>query len=181
MRMQHTPIQVNGLYRHFKGNYYVVDKLAKQESDGEPVVVYTSVTNGVTYTRPFEDFFANVADRKDNTTHQTHRFELASELKGLLSLTPTDELVEELRTRPDNPYEGFKTLEEDEDVWSVQYLLGHVVEHTATDTAEPYEEFLPITPMAFDSIESANKYRQTFYPNKPCVIARRVTKKIREF
>lgn len=178
---QQTPIQINGLYRHFKGNYYVVNKIATQESDGSPIVVYTSVTTNMTFVRPFEDFFADVSDRKDNVTHQVHRFELAQELKGLLSLTSTEEIVNELRTRPDNPYEGCKTLDEDEDVWSVQYLLGRVVNHPATSTEKEFDEFVPITPMAFDSLESVKKYRETFYSNRPCVIARRVTKKIKEF
>ena len=110
------PIQLNGLYRHFKGSYYVVNKLATNEKDKVPYVIYTDITSNQTYARPFEDFIADVSNREDNITHQVHRFELAQELKGLLSLTPTEELVNELRTRPDNPYEGFQTLEEDKDV-----------------------------------------------------------------
>ena len=178
---QQTPIQINGLYRHFKGDYFIVDKLATQVPDGTPIVVYTSVTTNMTFIIPFEDFFSDVSDMEDNITHQVHRFELAQELKGLLSLTSTEELVSELKNRPDNPYEGYKTIDEDEDVWSVQFLLGRVVTHPATDTEDEYEEFVPVTPAAFDRFESAKKYRETFYANRPCVIARRVTKKIKEF
>lgn len=174
-------IQLNGLYRHFKGDYYIVNKLATQESDGSPIVVYTSVTTNKTFARPFEDFFSDVTNSEGNVTHQVHRFEIAQELKGLLSLTSTEELVSELKTRPDNPYEGFKTLDEDEDVWSVQYLLGRVVEKKDSKTGDSYDEFLPVTPASFDSFESAKKYRETFFSNRPCVIARRVTKKIEEF
>ena len=173
-----TPIQINGLYRHFKGNYYVVDKLAKKEADEEPMVVYTSVSTGATFIRPLEEFFSDVSDRPDNKTHQVTRFELAQEIKGLLSFTDTADLVEELKKRPDNPYEGFKTLEEDEDVWSVRYILGRVIEHSATENSEAFEEFVPITPQAFETLEAVKKYRSTFYPNRPCVIARRVTKKV---
>ena len=184
---QQTPIQINGLYRHFKGDYFIVNKIATQVPDGSQnsqvcqLVVYTSVTTNMTFAIPFEDFFADVSDTEGNTTHQVHRFELAQELKGLLSLTTTEELANELKNRPDNPYEGYKTLDEDEDVWSVQFLLGRVVTHPATDTEDEYEEFVPVTPAAFDSFESAKKYRETFYANRPCVIARRVTKKIKEF
>lgn len=175
-------VLVGGLYRHFKGDYYVVNKIAILESNkDEALVIYTSVSKGNTWARPYKEFFDDVSKREDNTTHQVHRFEVATEIKGLLGLTPTHELVDELKTRPDNPYEGFKTLEEDEDVWSVQYLLGRVVEHPATQTEEAYEEFVPITPQAFETIEAAKKYRETFYVNRPCVIARRVTKKVSEF
>lgn len=179
--IQNEPIQLNGLYRHFKGNYYVVSKIATNEKDKVPYVIYTDVTSNQTYARPFEDFIADVSNREDNVTHQVHRFELAKELKGLLSLTPTEELVNELRTRPDNPYEGFQTLEEDKDVWAVQYLLGRVIQHPETDTEEEYEEFVPITPASFSDYTSAKKYRENFYANKPCVIARRITRKVKEF
>lgn len=175
-------IQVNGLYRHFKGDYYVVNKIATLESDtDEALVIYTSVSTNNTWARPYNEFFDDVSDREDNTTHQIHRFELATELKGLMKLTPTNELVKELESRPDNPYDSLVKLEDDPDVWAIQYLLGRVVIHPATQTEEAYEEFLPITPMAFDSIESVKKYRETFYSNKPCIIARRVTRKVKEF
>ena len=180
--MTNNIIQLNGLYRHFKGGYYLVNKIATLESNtNEALVIYTSVTTGNTWARPYKEFFDDVTNREDNVTHQVHRFELATEIKGILSLTPTEELVNELQNRPDNPYDGFKTLDEDEDVWSVQYLLGRVVNHPATQTEKEYEEFIPVTPAAFDSIDSVKRYRETFFANRPCVIARRVTRKIEEF
>ena len=174
-------IQVNGLYRHFKGDYYVVNKIATLENTDEALVIYTSVNTNNTWARPYSEFFDDVSDREDNVTHQIFRFELATELKVLMKLTPTDELVKELESRPDNPYDSILKLEDDSNVWAVQYLLGRVVIHPATQTEEAYEEFLPVTPMAFDSIDSVKKYRETFYANRPCVIARRVTRKVTEF
>ena len=115
--MESNIIHVNGLYRHFKGHYVIVNSIAQLESDtGKIFVVYTHASTGNTWIRPYEEFFDDVSNREDNTTHQVHRFELATEIKGLLSLTSTADIVEALKTRPDNPYEGFKTLEEDEDV-----------------------------------------------------------------
>lgn len=178
--MEDKVVIVNALYRHFKGDYYLVEKVATNESDGKPLVVYTSTTSGNTYIRPYEEFFTDVSDREDNVTHQLYRFEPAKEIKGILKLTTTEDLVKELETRGDNPYEGFKTLEEDENVWSVQYLLGRVVSREDTKTGEKFEEYIPLTPMAFDSLEKAKHYRDTCYANKPCVIARRVTKKVIE-
>lgn len=180
--MVNNIIQINGLYRHFKGDYYIVNKLAMLESNiDEALVIYTSVSTNNTWARPYIEFFDDVSGRSDNVTHQAHRFELATELKGLMKFTPTEELVRELESRPDNPYDSLVKLEDDSDVWSVQYLLGRIVVHPATQTKDSYEEFVPITPMAFDSIESVNKYRETFYSNRPCTIARRITRKLKDF
>lgn len=174
-------IQVNSLYRHFKGDYYLVNRIAQMESNSEDImVVYTSVTTGITFIRPYSEFFDLVTDREDNITHQTHRFELANELKNLLSLVNTAELVEELKTRGDNPFESCKPLNEDEDVWNVQFIVGRVVENK-NDKGEVYTEFLPLTPSVFGTLEEARKYRDRFYSNRPAVIARRVVRKVEEF
>lgn len=174
-----SPVVVNGLYRHFKtGNYYIVNHLATQEADGSHVVVYTSVKTGETYTRPYESFIEDISARPDNAMHQTYRMELASEIKGLLSLVSTDELIEEIKTRPDNPYEGFKTLEEDEDVWSIQFLIGRINKVPETDTEEAYEEFIPVTAMVFDKLEDAKDFASRMFANQQVVIARRVTKAV---
>ena len=178
--MEDKVVIVNALYRHFKGDYYLVEKVATNESDGKPLVVYTSTTSGNTYIRPYEDFFSDVSNREDNVTHQLYRFEPAKEIKGILKLTSTEDLVKELETRADNPYEGFKTLEEDENVWSVQYLLGRVVSKYDAKTDEEYEEFMPLTPVVFDTVEKAKHYRDTCFANRPCIMARRVTKKVIE-
>lgn len=178
--MEDKVVVVNILYRHFKGDYYLVEKVATNESDGRSLVIYTSTTTGMSYVRPYEEFFDVVSDREDNVTHQVYRFEPANEIKGILKLTSTSDLVKELETRADNPYEGIKTLEEDENVWSVQFLLGRLVNRTDSKTGEEYEEFLPLTPLAFDTIESAKTYRDRCYANKPCIIARRVTKRVIE-
>lgn len=174
-------IRVNALYRHFKGGYYLVEKLARNESDGKAVVVYTSVVTGQTFIRPYDEFFTDVSSREDNVTHQVYRFEPASEIKGLLKLTPTSELVEELETRADNPYESCKSIEDDENVWEVRYLLGRVVERLDPNTGEKFEEFAPLTMATFDTIESAKKYKEHCYPNRPAILARRVIRKIVDF
>ena len=179
--MEDKVVVVNILYRHFKGDYYLVEKVATNEADGEAVVIYTSATSGKTFVRPYSEFFSDVSDREDNITHQVHRFEPATEIQGILRLTPTKDIIEELEKRPDNPYEGYKTLEEDENVWSVQYILGRVCDRLDPSTGDKYEEYVPLTPLAFDSIEKAEQYRNRCFANRPCVIARRITRKITEY
>lgn len=178
--MEEKVVMLNVLYRHFKGDYYLVEKVVTNEKDKEPYIVYTSTTSGKSYIRPYSEFFDIVTDRSDNITHQVYRFEPANEIKGILKLTPTEDIVAELETRGDNPYEGFKTLEEDENVWSVQYLLGRVTTSHDYNTESDYEEFIPVTLVTFDTLEAAKAYRDKCYANRSCVIARRVTKKVAE-
>lgn len=178
--MENKAIIVNTLYRHFKGGYYLVEKLARNESDGKEVVVYTSVVTGQTFIRPYDEFFTDVSDREDNVTHQLYRMEPASEIRSLIKLTPTNELVEELETRADSPYESCKKIEDDENVWEVRYLLGRLVEKMDPKTEERYEEFAPLTLATFDTPELAKKYRERCFPNRPAILARRVIRKIIE-
>ena len=73
--MENETVIINTLYRHFKGGYYLVEKLARNEADGEEVVVYTSMKTGQTFIRPLSQFFTDVSEREDNVTHQVHRLE----------------------------------------------------------------------------------------------------------
>ena len=45
-------------YRHFKGGIYVILGFAEEEKSKEEVVIYSSLEDGKTYTRPLKDFFA---------------------------------------------------------------------------------------------------------------------------
>lgn len=65
-------------------------------------------------------------------------------------------------------------------MWSVQYLLGRVTTSHDYNTESDYEEFIPVTLLTFDTLEAAKAYRDKCYANRPCVIARRVTKKVVE-
>lgn len=175
-------LNINGLYRHFKGGFYIVNCLALLESDpneNDPMVVYTSVETGKTWLRPLSQFSDDVSDREDNITGQTHRFELATEIKGLMSFMSTEDLLTELEKRQDNPYDSIKKLEEDEDVLNVEYLLGRIITRTSTD-GEPYEEFIPIALNTFESYQSAKGYAESHFPNTDAVISRRVIRKCSE-
>lgn len=48
-----------GIYRHFKGGLYTVALVARQEGNGERVVVYQGAL-GVWWTRPFDEFTGKV-------------------------------------------------------------------------------------------------------------------------
>lgn len=169
-----------GLYRHFKGGYYIVDKVAEYESGGE-CVVYSSADTHRAFVRPLSEFLEDVSDRKDNVTHQKQRFEPVKEVESIISLIPTQTLLDEISKRPDNPYEGIKKIEEDADIWDVSFIVGRVVEEINPETHDAVEVLRPVTPISFGSFDEAVSYRNKYYANSPCVIARRITKKIVEF
>ena len=78
-------IQIDGLYRHFKGNIYRVLGLAKHTETNETLVIYNrcelSFTNGAeeygdTYARPLEMFLSEVDRKKYPDVKQKYRLEL---------------------------------------------------------------------------------------------------------
>lgn len=69
-------IVIGGIYRHFKGNLYVLDNGALHTETLEPLIIYHSVDNpSKVWARPVEMFFDEVGDR-ENPTGQKYRFEL---------------------------------------------------------------------------------------------------------
>lgn len=78
-------VQINGLYRHFKGNIYRVLGLAKHTETNEILVIYNqcdlNFPNGVEeygdiYARPIEMFLSEVDRKKYPDAKQQYRFEL---------------------------------------------------------------------------------------------------------
>ena len=72
-------IQMNALYRHFKGNLYYVIGEGREVTDGkyEEVVVYHALYGeNELFTRSKGDFLADVSEHKGNSTGQKYRFEI---------------------------------------------------------------------------------------------------------
>ncbi len=64
------------VYRHYKGGLYVVIATCLRESDGEPTVVYRSLADGRTWSRPVKEWYEKVdVDGKivDRFQEQPHR------------------------------------------------------------------------------------------------------------
>ena len=62
----------NRIYKHFKGNYYIVEDIAYDSETKEKIVVYRALyDDNKLWTRQYSDFIAKV-ENKD----QKHRFEL---------------------------------------------------------------------------------------------------------
>lgn len=67
-------------YRHFKGNIYkVIENSVIDAVAGVDVILYMSDKNNQLYTRPLDEWFSEVEDRKDNITNQKYRFMIVEE------------------------------------------------------------------------------------------------------
>ena len=65
-----------GIYRHFNGDYYLVDTLAKACETTEVVVIYRQLYgNGELWVRPLSSFMAEVDRNKYPDVKQVYRFE----------------------------------------------------------------------------------------------------------
>lgn len=77
-------IQVDKVYRHFKGNYYYIQEVALDSETKERMVVYRPLyerQDSKVWVRPEKMFFEEVPEgRKDNITGQKLRFVLCEEL-----------------------------------------------------------------------------------------------------
>lgn len=70
-------IQLGRVYRHFKGDYYLVEALAKDSETGETCVVYRKLYgDGGLWIRPLAMFLSKVDKGKYPQAKQEYRFEL---------------------------------------------------------------------------------------------------------
>ena len=66
-----------GIYRHFKGDYYLVEDIAINSEDEKQYVVYRALYGDAKlYIRPLEMFLSKVDKNKYPKCKQTYRFEL---------------------------------------------------------------------------------------------------------
>lgn len=83
-------IKIHGIYRHFKGDYYIVEGIGIHSETKEKYVIYRGLYGNTEniYLRPYDMFLSKVDREKYPNVKQEYRFQLqdiksvASDFKG---------------------------------------------------------------------------------------------------
>ena len=75
--MCNQDVKIKGVYKHFKGDYYLLEDVAIHSETGERYVIYRMLygDNGL-YVRPYDMFCSRVDKEKYPDAKQKFRFEL---------------------------------------------------------------------------------------------------------
>lgn len=69
-------VKINSIYRHFKGNLYLVEDIAINSETNEKMVVYRALYDDCKlYVRPLSMFVSEVDHEKYKDVKQKYRFE----------------------------------------------------------------------------------------------------------
>ena len=75
--MKMNQIKINGIYKHFKGDYYLLVDVAKHSETGEDYVVYRKLYEDCAlWVRPLNMFLEEVDHEKYPEVEQKYRFQL---------------------------------------------------------------------------------------------------------
>lgn len=77
MEVNMREVQKNRVYKHFKGNYYLLVDTGLDSETLEELVIYRKLYNdGALWIRPLDDFLGEVDHEKYPDVKQKYKFEL---------------------------------------------------------------------------------------------------------
>lgn len=69
-------VKIKGIYKHFKGDYYLLEDIATHSENGEKYVIYRMLYgDNNLYIRPYDMYFSLVDKEKYPEVKQKYRFE----------------------------------------------------------------------------------------------------------
>lgn len=75
--MPKQEVKIHGVYRHFKGNLYLVEDIAYHSETEEKMVVYRALYGDYKlWCRPYQMFLEEIDHKKYPNISQKYRFEL---------------------------------------------------------------------------------------------------------
>ena len=75
-------LKIKGVYKHFKGNYYILEDIGKSADDESEYVIYRALYGDNTlWIRKKDEFLSEVDKVKYPYTIQKYRFELVDKIK----------------------------------------------------------------------------------------------------
>jgi len=75
--MEQRELKIKGIYKHFKGDLYIVEDVAIHSETKEKYVVYRGLYGkSELYIRPYDMFLSEVDKQKYPNIEQKYRFEL---------------------------------------------------------------------------------------------------------
>lgn len=148
------------IYRHFKGNLYVILSVALAESTLEPTVVYMSLNgDSKVWARSVTEFESLVPEGRENPTGQKHRFELVKDARNPISQCSTENLIKELKGRPDNPFNDIDLEGFNDKVLDKDYVVG--------DLSYPYPDYPDKPHFNIKAVRETLEEAQKFIQNNP--------------
>ena len=79
-------VKIHGIYRHFKGNFYIVEDIGYDSETEKKLVIYRALYGDhKLWCRPYDMFISEVDHQKYPDADQKHRFELIEDRDIILN------------------------------------------------------------------------------------------------